>query len=71
MELGHVWGDMEEVGKCGEEMGKCVGVWGRCRGCGEVWGRCGRAYRVSVELVGKRGKVCWDVGKCVRRCGKV
>ena len=33
----------------------------RCRECGEGWGRCGKVYGVSVEVVEKWGKVCWDV----------
>ena len=32
-----------------------------------LWGRCGEVYGVSVEVVGKWEKVCWDV----RRCGEV
>ena len=35
-----------------------------CRGCGEVWERCGRVYGVSVEVVLKWGKVCWDAERC-------
>ena len=30
----------------------------------EVWERCGRVYGVSVEIVLKWGKVCWDAERC-------
>ena len=47
---------MEGVGKCGGGMRSVLGCGeseGRCRRCGEVWGRSGRVYGVSVEIEGK------------------
>ena len=52
---------MEVAVKCGGAMESVLSLWGRCRRSEEVWGRCGRVYEVSVEIVGKWGKVCWDV----------
>ena len=52
---------MEGKEKCGGGMGKCVGVWGRC----------GKVYEVSVEIVGKWRKVCWDEGRRDEVCGGV
>ena len=53
-------------------MEKCVGVWGRKKRCGDV----GKYW-----LLGRCGKVCWDVekvwgdvgevGKCWERCEKM
>ena len=34
--------------------------WELCWGGGKVWEWCGRLYGVSVEVVLKWGKVCWD-----------
>ena len=51
----------------------CGGGEGRRRKCGEVWGRCGRVYEVSVEVAKNWWKVCWDVWRSVwggaEKCG--
>ena len=45
-----MWG---KIWKCGERLGE---MWRECK---EVWGRCRRVYRVSMESVGKCVRV-WE-----------
>ena len=47
----------KEWGRNGEV---CLGV----REVSGIWGRSGRVYGVSVEVVLKWGKVCWDAERC-------
>ena len=61
--------NMEEMRNVGEEWGSVLGYGEGVGDVGRSGGRCGRVYGVSVEVVGKWGKVCWDVGRCGKMWG--
>ena len=60
---------MEGVGNVGEEWGSVLGCGGSVGNVGKYGGGVGgwfeRVYRVSVEIVGKWGKVCVDMWESV------
>ena len=68
-QLGQVWGNMEEMRNVGEEWGSVLGYGEGVGDVGRSGRRCGRVYGVSVEVVGKWGKECWDVGRCGKMWG--
>ena len=79
--MGEVWESVLGVGESEKRCGNGGEVWG----CKEVWGEVWGSVRGGVGCVGKCvgvwekcwgrcrvcGKVCWGVGKCWGRSGKV